>query len=350
MQAGKRAARWTLIGVACLAILGGLAPSGARGQWTVDEPIRRLPRHIRALTEFGERAEWSPDGGRIAFMSKSWGDALEYDLNTRRIRNLTARFPHEGFLRVHYLSNGDYLLIGSQHAADRARSRGAEQEFWVLRAADLFHPVRLNQRVSEGAAISMRAPRISWTNTHAQYPERIPTGQSELYVADISYDGGTPHLANVRKVLTSQPPCTMESQDFRHHDREVIYTCYLPDRKAQVMGVDLDTGAVTNYSQAPDEYQECEGIFPNGEYACVEGDRQNHKGPSFVDLWRLRLDGTGRDYVRLTHFSDFPGYKASNPTVSPDGHWMAFQLARSDEPAGVGHGILVYDLRRGPKE
>jgi dipeptidyl aminopeptidase/acylaminoacyl peptidase len=323
---------------------------GDAGAPPIDAPIRDLPKHIRALTEFGERAEWSPDGRRIAFMSKSWGDALEYNLDTGRIRNLTARFQHEGFLRVHYLSNGDYLLIGSEHSANHARSRDAEQEFWVLRASDLYHPVRLGQRVSEGAAISTRTPRISWCNTHGQYPDRIPAGQSELYVADISYDGGQPHLANVRKVITGQPPCTMESQDFRHNDREVTYTCYMPNRRAQVMGVELDTGKITNYTQVSDEYQECEGIFPDGDYTCVEGDRQNHKGPSFVDIWRLRLDGTGKDYVRLTHFSDYPGYKASNPTISPDGHWMAFQLARSDEPAGVGHGILVYDLRRGPKK
>jgi hypothetical protein len=32
--------------------------------------------------------------------------------------------------------------------------------------------------------------------------------------------------------------------------------------------------------------------------------------------------------------------------VSDDGRYMAFQLARSSEAAGVGHGILVFDLER----
>jgi len=41
---------------------------------------------------------------------------------------------------------------------------------------------------------------------------------------------------------------------------------------------------------------------------------------------------------------DRPPYKASNPVVSPDGRSIAFQEARSHEPAGVGHGILVLQL------
>jgi hypothetical protein len=30
--------------------------------------------------------------------------------------------------------------------------------------------------------------------------------------------------------------------------------------------------------------------------------------------------------------------------VSDDGRYMAFQMARSGDPAGVGYGILLYDL------
>jgi hypothetical protein len=49
---------------------------------------------------------------------------------------------------------------------------------------------------------------------------------------------------------------------------------------------------------------------------------------------------------RLTHFSDYPGYKASNPVVSDDGRFIAFQLAKSTDAAGVGHGILMYDVAK----
>jgi hypothetical protein len=35
---------------------------------------------------------------------------------------------------------------------------------------------------------------------------------------------------------------------------------------------------VTNYSRATDQYDEVEGIFPDGQYTCAECDKQNHKG------------------------------------------------------------------------
>jgi hypothetical protein len=37
-------------------------------------------------------------------------------------------------------------------------------------------------------------------------------------------------------------------------------------------------------------------------------------------------------------------YKASNPVGGDDGRFMAFQMARSRDPAGVGYGILLFDL------
>jgi hypothetical protein len=77
----------------------------------------------------------------------------------------------------------------------------------------------------------------------------------------------------------------------------------------------------------------------------VECDRQNKKGWQFIDLWRLKLDGSGQ-LDRLTHFSDYPGFKASNPVVSDDGHYMAFQMAKTADQAGVGYGIFIYDFRK----
>ena len=64
-----------------------------------------------------------------------------------------------------------------------------------------------------------------------------------------------------------------------------------------------------------------------------------------MDLWKLKLDGTSA-YERLTFFSDYPGYKASNPVLSDDGRFIAFQMAKSREAAGVGHGIFLYDLEK----
>jgi Tol biopolymer transport system component len=90
---------------------------------------------------------------------------------------------------------------------------------------------------------------------------------------------------------------------------------------------------------------EPEGIYPDGRSILVECDRHNQRGPGHIDLWKLALDGSGKS-ERLTHFSDYPTYKASNPVVSDDGRFIAFQMGRSGDAAGVGHGIFVYDVER----
>src|SRR5262245_51151022 len=56
-------------------------------------PADHLPSHIRQVTWFGERADWSHDGKKLLFLSKTFGDALELDLKTKTIRNLTAHYP-----------------------------------------------------------------------------------------------------------------------------------------------------------------------------------------------------------------------------------------------------------------
>lgn len=48
----------------------------------------------------------------------------------------------------------------------------------------------------------------------------------------------------------------------------------------------------------------------------------------------------------MTFFSDYEGFKSSNPVVSDDGRLIAFQAARYGDPAGVGRGILVFDLEK----
>ena len=109
-----RLGTWWIAG-ACVVASAGAARAQTFKEGT---PEQHLPPQITQLTGFGERAVWSPDGKRIAFMSKSFGDAFEIDLSTRLTKLLTGHFRHAGFLRVHYLPNGDYLLIGARDFKD----------------------------------------------------------------------------------------------------------------------------------------------------------------------------------------------------------------------------------------
>ena len=89
-----------------------------------------------------------------------------------------------------------------------------------------------------------------------------------------------------------------------------------------------------------------EGIFPDGEPALVESSREQlQQNSNYIDIWKLKLEPNSSDFTRVTRWGEYSGYKASNPVVSPDGRRIAFQSARSRDPAGVGYGIFVLDLR-----
>jgi len=314
-------------------------------------PLEHLPSNIEILTHFGERADISPDNQRIAFMNKSFGDAFVIDLKDRIIRCLTCNVPGAAFLRVMHLSTGDYILIGPDHFEDIRTSRTRDNELWFLSREPGSKPVKLNQRMSEGAAISKKSMKISFALFHTQDPS-IPAEASRMIVADVDLSGGTAKLVNKKTVYESKDAsCRLESQDFYDNDSKMTFTCYEPKGLASAMSIDFATGQVTNMSKAPGSYNECEGIFPDGQYTMVEGDRQCEKlggkrGSGNIDLWKLKLDGTGKDFTRLTFFNDYDTGKASNPVVSTDGRFAAFQFARTTDPAGVGYGILLYWFRK----
>jgi Tol biopolymer transport system component len=307
-------------------------------------PEENLPPDITQLTAFGERASWSPDGRRIAFMSKSFGDAFVVDVSTKMIRLLT-HYPSAGYLRVQYLPNGDFFLIGARTFSDITTTRSRDQEMWVLPADGKGQPIPLDHKISEGVAISRKTTKIAWSNMRGQYPDLLAEGESVIYTADIVDEGGQPELKNKKEVLRAKAPeCTLEAQDFRRNDTELIYTCYRSPF-ADVFGIDLNTSKVTTYRRIPDEYNEVEGIFPDGEYTLVESSREQIKQNSnYIDIWKLKLEPNSTDFVRMTRWGDYPGYKASNPVVSPDGRAIAFQSARSSDPAGVGYGIFLLKM------
>lgn len=313
-------------------------------------PVDHLPRNIQQLTQFGERADLSPDSREVAFISKSFGDAMTFDLRTRAIRCLTCNVPGAAFLRVMHLPAGGYLLTGPAKFTDIETGRRVEAEIWYLGAAAGSKPIRLGERISEGIAISRTSDRIGWAVTHRQ-DSSVPEGRSLLVMARLDRSATPPRLVEKRTVYDADAAgCAIEAQDFYARDSRMTFTCNEPNGAASVMTVDVATGQVTNCSHHPGSFNEVEAIFPDERFVTVEADRHAEtyggpRGESQIDIWKLRLDSAGKDFVRLTRFNDYEGWVASNPVISRDGRFMVFQAGRSDAEAGAGFGLFLYKFR-----
>jgi Protein of unknown function (DUF1593)/WD40-like Beta Propeller Repeat len=311
---------------------------------------QNLPDYIRKITDFGERAAWSPDGKHIAFMAKTYGDAYEINVETKHIRPLTHHFPHYGFQRVQYLSNGDYLLTGADFfdAKNPGKARHPENcQVWILKKDLKSPPTALGIKLKEGIAIARHSLKIAWVE------------DPNMYVAEIKYDNGKPHLDNKTILFSEKDLPTpvenwrLEPQDFRPPlENELIFNAHFPKyvHEAEVMGFDIHSKTFKNYSKREDRYDEPEGIFPDGNSLLVESNRhrpryKDLKSWNLIDLYRLKLDGSGQ-MERITYFNDNENHKASNPVVSPDGRYIAFQYAFTNETTGIGHGILLFDLNQ----
>ena len=338
------------LGVLCVPLVAAAqqpppaAPAGAV------PPDQNLPPHIRKLTGFGERADFSLDNKRVLFLSKTFGDAMEIDLATGVIRNLTSHFPHFGFTRALYLSNGHILLSGPTEF-NPADVGAARTNCWlfVLDPAGSARPHPLGVKAAEGPVPSRKRMHIAWSYRAAQFPGgEMPAGSSQIHEADIVYEQKVPKLANQRKILDSRDlpfRATLEPQNYRPPlERELIFSAY-DYQQGEVFGVDLTDGKLTNYSNGPGVYDEPEGIFPSGEFTTVESDKHNPAGKGFdrADIHKLTLDGSGA-MERLTFFADVPTYRSSNPVISDDGRYMAFQMGRSGVAAGIGYGLFLYDF------
>lgn len=339
--------RWILPGLT--AVVSACAPEGIATR--VGSPRDALPTYITELHGLGPvtRPAWFEDGSRFLYLDALVGDVYEYDLATRSARPLTQHFDHAGFTRAHYLASGDYLFCGPSSVDPDDPEKGRwKTEFFVLRQA-LDSPAQpLHEACFEGPAVARQSMRIAWTRTNV--PEKILTAYSELWTGEIDLSTDTPRIANARKLLDRSDfnyLAMYEPQDFRPPaEQELIFSAY-GYRGGEVMGINVETGVLTNYSQNW-WYDEPEGIVPGGNYVLAEREFTLMMNPSGeIDIWALRLDGSG-NYTRLTHFSDYQGFGANNPVVSPDCKTFLFALRVKGGQHGNSDGLFLYDVTKSP--
>lgn len=318
-------------------------------------PLDDLPAGMRALTDVGQRPDWSPDGTEIVFLDDSpLGDVWTVDVASGETRNLTERLDHHGFARAYYLSNGDLLLCGPTSGPQPNDERPEAGRFTgvmsVFRAPFDEPPVPLGMPCWEGIATARSSLRIAWNRSDIDYTDadlvgRVVNGITEIWTGELRYDGDRVTLVDVRKVLDRDAfghMAVFEVQSFRPPaEDELILTGYAY-QGGEVLGLDLETGTVRNYSNSS-AYEEAEGVDPGGEAVYVERDlAYGGVEPGALDIWRLGLgDGS---WERVTQFNGYAPFYASNPTVSPDGDRLAFQLSIDGDTEGEGDGILLMDL------
>jgi len=331
-----------LLSIACIAFIFVIKVSA---QEKTGNPQDNLPANIIRITQFGERADFSHDGKKILFVEKTYGDVYEVELSSFKISLITGHFYHGGFTRALYLANDDVLLSGcsSFDAANPHLNRQIKAELWVLDKSYTKAPFKLNTKCSEGPAVSRKNMRIAWTVAKSQYPDSLKADQYLFYTADIVYVNDIPELSNKKIILDNLKAGfkDMEVQNFVPPLEKTLTFSAYGYKGTEVMLLNLETGAITDMSNADKQYDEPEGIFPEGKYTCVESDKET----GAVDIYKLALDGSGH-LQRLTFFSDYKGYKSSNPVISDDGRYMGFQMARSTDLAGIGYGIFLMKLTK----
>ncbi len=324
-------------------------------------PADHLPPYIKLVSGFGERPNWSHDGRFILFLDKPMGEVYELEIATGVIRAKTRHFNHYGFTRAKYLANGDILLAGPNEPFDptdeeeRYRARNMTW-LYVMDKSGLNPPVPLNTMCAEGPAVSRTKMRIAWTHRDRQFPE-FGKNRAKLFMAEIVYEDGVPKLSNQREIFDSRQlpfdlgDSSLETQSLvPPEDVKVTFTAYTINEgnNTDVYMVDSETGEFRTVTNSPCCYDEAEGIFPDGLHTLVEHANSEEKAWPLIDLYKLKLDGSG-EMQRLTHFTDYKGYKANQGVISDDGKYMSFQIGKDNTEPGEGFGFLIMDLEEAAK-
>lgn len=300
--------------------------------------IPDLPSHITKLADFGQRPEWSVDGKQIYFLDNCYegGEVYTVDVNTKEIKQLTKpqdRPKGHGYYRVLALPNGDLLLCA-----------GAVRQMLYFQVMDKSlenPPYNIDAEVLvEGPAVSRKSMKIAWT---------LP-GQLEIYTGEIAYFDGRTKIINKKYVVGINDIVPLDGVEYRDIietqnwrpplEEELTFSLYRRDKEGtkwghsisgsgiyekEVLGINLKTGKIVNYTKPVDVEGEPEGIFPDGEYTLME-----HKG----EVYKLKLDGSGKYTERLTD-----GFRATNPAVHDDGKSFVFMTRNCT-------GLFLFDIQK----
>lgn len=315
----------------------------------IEDMTRDLPPHVSVLTTWGVRPEWDKTGENVYFLHRLLGDVFKINVKTRAISAITNHLHHPGIQRCMCLSNGDLLLgIGDINTGEMERDK-AKLAMFVLKKNEPGKLYPLGAFFGEGPAVSKTSMKVAWT---------MP-GQLEIKLGEIIYEAGTPKLTGVKTIIdyrNRDEVVRLETQDFRPpNDKELIFTHYQGPVgnafvNADVHSYNLETGAITDHTRTPDDYDEAEGVFPDGAWSMIESDRHlpaKWKKKYKVDIFRMKLDGSGEVQQLADLAQRFPEIlRSDNPVVDKTGRYVAYQFGFSQGEGAPGQGIFLLDLEK----
>ncbi|MCC1496487.1 hypothetical protein [Alcanivorax sp. 1008] len=336
-----------------------------------------LPDLIEVQTNWGMRPSWI-DNERIAFLDNIVGNVWMLNVRTNQLVELTGRFSHSGFSRVHPMPNGDLLLVGPTNRGapprdplqfnDEGRFEG---QMFVLRKGpkgdySVGELVGLGVRAWEGVAVSRRSNKIAWSDTNKPFEGgnvletlyNYTFGRSNLWVGNIDYVNGVPRLSNKRIVKRKFGLVFYEPQDFRgSSDQELLFSVYGPGAEGTA-----DTEVLSFFWRLSKKvpwyswgYNEWEGISPDYKRAFIERDADAWAlaGADFENLWLW--DFASYKAVPFAEFDRADNFSIGNAVFSPNGKMIVMSadgsLSGESNPPGYALGIVVVNyeewIRRG---
>jgi Tol biopolymer transport system component len=281
--------RYTCLAVAMLLVLsacsGSSEPSPPQPA-PQPAPPRREPAvaRITTLKESGGRLDWSPKNV-IAFDqlgADSYFDVFTMNPDGSNERCLTCNRPelpnrHMGNPAWH--PSGDYIVFQVQKADAPVNpildyfanpGAGVNNDLWVMDSGATRFWRLTNVELFNGGVLH---PHFSTQGDKLLWSQRVsaqggPTGEWSLKVADFRISSGTPRIENIRTFQPGVQHRFYESHGFTPDGRKILFSGNLEAGQSESGGdiytLDLDSGALTNLTNTPADWDEHAQISPRG--------------------------------------------------------------------------------------
>ncbi len=360
--------------------------------WAITMPRAALAegpeiRSVTTIAPYGQSVDWSAARDRI--VSERVGVGSYYEIVTIDPDGSNETYPlrgrpgcpqrHAGNAAWH--PSGQYIAFTAMNDNIQGRKwndmgvpgTGLNNNLWLadVDAGRCWKLTGIRTRLSYVRGVIH--PQFSPDGAKLLWAERIgylkgsSWGEWSLKLADLTWEGGLPRLANVQTFQPGAQHSFYESSGFSADGKRVLFSgnpvLYQPEAGQDVYQLDLGSGQIGSLTSSLTDWDEQAHLSPDGRYIVWMSSTgykfSNRSAPIqewvkylITELWIMDADGGNKR--PLTHFNQ-PGYpeSAAGRCVAGDSAWNAdgTKLAISvgcDTPSGWQTSLVVVDLGNSP--